>query len=150
MSEYILTLIIIGLGATFILTVLFIWHAFLWRSWGRVIGMFTRLWVDSTDIVDIDKKIVPNMRATHADIMKAQAEALEAVPLAPVPLEPPKAHIPLEEQSQYERTTSESGWPRKLSEEERHDSRPFRNVHIGTENESLAMQPSPSENPSNE
>lgn len=147
MSDYTIILILIGVAATIILTVLFIWHAFFWRSWGRVINLITGIILSGTDTVDPNKKIEPDMSLKRSEIMKAHAEVLEAEPLVPDSFEPPRARIPQEEQSQFARTTSDSGWPRKLHPDERDDPRPFRNIHIPTENETLSAESSEAENP---
>ena len=108
------------------------------------VSLVSRIWIQ---VFDVNKKIEPDMSASRSDIIKAQAATIEAMPISVRPLEPQKAHIPEQEQSQYERTTSESGWPRVLSEEERQDPRPFRHVHIATENEALAEETSETDNP---
>jgi hypothetical protein len=138
--DYTLTLIGIGILATLALTILFYWHAFFWRSWGRFIRMLTGGYEDMKDLVDPDKKIEPDISASRSDILKARAEAVEAVPLSPDTLLKAQAIFPEQENGQFDATTSDSGWPRTLSEEERRDSRPFRHVHIATENEELSNQ----------
>jgi hypothetical protein len=138
--DYTLTLIGIGILATLALTILFFWHAFFWRSWGRFIRMLTGGYEDMKDLVDPNKKIEPDTSDSRSDILKARAEAVESIPIGSSSFDVPQASIPAQEASDFDDTTSDSGWPRTLSAEERHDPRPFRHVHITTENEELAAR----------
>ena len=138
--EYTLTLIGIGLLATLGLTLIFFWHAFFWRSWGRFINILMGGYKDSKDIVDLNKKIEPDMSESRGDILKAKAEAVEAFPINQNEI--PQARVEAQSASELDDTTSDSGWPRTLTEEERHDPRPFRNVHIATENEEMGKNQS--------
>jgi hypothetical protein len=135
--DYTLTLIGIGLLATLGLTLIFYWHAFFWRSWGRFMNILTGGYHDSKDIVDVNKKIEPDMSISRGEILKAKAEMLESYPLNPSEI--PQAKVEAQSASELDDTTSDSGWPRKLTEEERHDPRPFRHVHIATENEEMSQ-----------
>jgi hypothetical protein len=141
MDDYTLILIMIGMAATLILSAIFIWHAFIWRSWGRLINLFMSVFLNSQDVVDPYKKIEPSKEIPRSAKLKERAEEFEAqfdtMALNAQSTQVQKAHIPEQEQSEFARDTSDSGWPRALTPEERQDPRPFRNVHIYTENEEL-------------
>jgi hypothetical protein len=138
MSDYNIILILIGTAAT-LMFVVFVWNAFFWRSWGRVINMVMRLFVEGQDMVDPNKKIEPDMSESRADALKAKAQSIEDAPLNSMDFVPQQAVISEDEQQEFNQTTSDSGWPRALSEDERDDPRPFRNVHIGTDNEARSQ-----------
>src|SRR5690606_14824803 len=136
MNDYTLILIMIGIAATLILTAVYIWNVFFWRSWRKIIMMFLNVFNSSQDIVDPNKKIEPSKEIPRSQKIKARADEseteFEALLTDSRPPEVPKAHIPIQERGELAHDTSDNGWPRPLTAEEKQDSRPFRQVHLQT------------------
>lgn len=132
-------LIVVVILIIFVLTLWYIWNVFFFKSWRRLFFMFLGVFLETTKEVDEYKKIEPSTRIPKSDIMKAKAESLdfdEVVQQSHLP-EIPKATIPLTETGEFARDTSYNGWPRELDEDTRHDTRPFRAVHLNTENDDI-------------
>lgn len=134
-------LVTLAIFAIFFLSAWYIWNVVFFKSWRKMFFMFLGVFLESTKRVDEYKPIEPSTRIPKSDEMKAQAEALdfEAVLEKSRPVTLPQAAIPQSETGELARETSYNGWPRELDEETRHNSRPFREVHLNTENDDLEM-----------
>ncbi len=134
-------LITLAIFAILFLTGWYIWNVLFFKSWRRMFFMFLGVFLESTKRVDEYKVIKPSTRIPKSDEMKAQAKALEFNPVqeqSSLPV-PEQARIPPNETGEFARETSYNGWPRELDEETRHDSRPFLDIHLNTENDDLEI-----------
>jgi hypothetical protein len=133
------TLITIAVIAILILTLWYIWNVIFFKSWRKLFFMFLGVFLESTKRVDENRVIEPSKHIPKSDAMKAQAESLDfdVVVSKSRPPAPPKATIPVNETGEFAHDTSYNGWPRELDEKTRHDSRPFRAVHLNTENDDI-------------
>lgn len=132
-------LIVVVILIILFLTLWYIWNVFFFKSWRRLFFMFLGVFLESTKRVDEYEDIKPSTRIPKSDEMKAQAKAVDfdtAVKQSQLP-EIPKANIPVTETGEFARDTSYNGWPRDLGDETRHDTRPFRAVHLNTENDDI-------------
>lgn len=123
----------------FVLTLWYIWNVFFFKSWRRLFFMFLGVFLENTKQVDEYKKIEPSTRIPKSVEMKAQAETMdfeEVLEQSAVP-KIPKAVIPNTETGEFARDTSYNGWPRELDEDVSHDTRPFRAIHLNTENDDI-------------
>ncbi|MEM9954007.1 MAG: hypothetical protein AAF846_20525 [Chloroflexota bacterium] len=142
------TLIMIGVIATLILFVYYVWNAVFFRSWRKVIFLVLGTFLEATKRVDETMDIEPSDRAKKSEGMKAQADTLDfdvALEQSKPPL-PQQATIPATETGEFARVTSDNGWPRDLDETTRGDSRPFRTVHLNTENDDIPTKVEHSDN----
>jgi len=133
------TLVTIAIFAVLFLTGWYIWNVIFFKSWRKMFFMFLGVFLESTKRVDENMEIAPSTRIPKSDEMKAQAAALDfdsAVEQSRPPL-PEQAKIPVEETGEFARSTSDNGWPRNLDDKTRQDSRPFRAVHLNTENDDI-------------
>lgn len=132
-------LITIAIIAIFLLTAIYIWNVLLRGSWRRTFFLFLGTFLEATKRVDPDAEIEPSTRVPKSDLMKAQAETVdfEDVLEKSRPPTPPQAPIPASETGELARDTSYNGWPRDLGDTTRTDTRPFRAVHLNTENDDL-------------
>lgn len=134
-------LITLLIFAILLLTGWYIWNVVFFKSWRKLFFMFLGVFLENTKRVDEYKPIEASTRIPKSDEMKAQAEALDfdsALEQSRPPL-PEQAVIPQSETGEFARETSYNGWPRELDEETRQDSRPFRAVHLNTENDDLEI-----------
>ena len=122
-----------------VLTLWYIWNVFFFKSWRRLFFMFLGVFLESTKRVDEYEEIEPSTRIPKSAEMKAQAEALDFDEVLEKSTAPqiPKAVIPSTETGEFARDTSYNGWPREIGEESRQDTRPFRAIHLNTENDDI-------------
>lgn len=132
-------LIVVVILIILVLTLWYIWNVFFFKSWRRLFFMFLGVFLESTKRVDEYEDIKPSTRIPKSETMKAQAKSVDfdsVLEKSHLP-DVPKAKIPLSETGEFARDTSYNGWPRELNEETRHDTRPFRRVHLNTENDDI-------------
>lgn len=132
-------LITIAIVAVVVLTLIYVWNVFFFKSWRRLLFMFLGVFMETTKRVDPDAEIKPSTRIPKSDEMKAKAEAVDFEEMLDQsrPPMPPQAPIPATETGELARDTSDNGWPRELDEATLTDTRPFRKVHLKTENDEL-------------
>lgn len=128
----IISLIILGI---IIFIILWVWRFIFQKSLRKLVLSMLAIAQDRDALVDPDAEIFPNQDVLSSEVLEAKAQQVKAQ----MPFEPhkplPKAHFPADDTSEWLRDTSDSGWPRALDYESRHEPHPFRQVHLRTRNE---------------
>ena len=118
-----------------LLIIMWIWYVVFGKSLRKMIFTMLGILQDRDAIVDPNAEILPNQERHSSDILREKAAHIKV----DVPLEaqyaPPQATLPQYERGELARDTSDNGWPRELSYEERHEQRPFLNANLQTETE---------------
>jgi hypothetical protein len=128
-------LISIGLIAVFLLIVMWVWYIIFGKSLRKMVFTMLGVVLDKDRLVDPEAEIIPNLeRHASDDLLDTAAHVKADIPLAGQPL-PQQARVPQYERGQLAQNTSDNGWPRELSYEERHEPRPFLNANLQTETE---------------
>ena len=122
-----------AIAAIIISAILFIWSRVFGRPVWRMMFMMLGVWQNKGSLVDPQAEIVPSREKYSSQVLEERAAmAKQALPFE-APQAPPIAELSAE--NNPHETTSDSGWPRELDYETRHEPHPFRHVHLETDTE---------------
>ena len=122
-----------AIAAIIISAILFVWSRVFGRPLWRMMFMMLGVWQNKGSLVDPQAEIVPNQeRYSSQELEERAALAKQAMPFDTTPAAP-IAKLPSKDSTS--KTTSDSGWPRELDYETRHEPHPFRNVNFETDTE---------------
>ena len=131
-------IVILALFGGAILTAIWVWQVVFKKSLRKMVFTFVGILLNRDVRVDPNAPIEPLRDEPLSHVLDEKAKQLsfeERVARDRPPEPPPKAIIPPNERGEAARDTSDSGWPRILDPETRRDQRPFREIHLRTENE---------------